>query len=350
MDRSTLLKIAHKLNKIFNFLNKYLYLLTFSSWIFNNITYLLPKAQNIKLFNVLYNIIKIILFISIIFSVGVIAYFTDFNTPFNNTFNMYNDLLEPYIEILKHSYNKLVNYFNNILDNIKDFVFKNNTNVSSMNIENEIKSGIKSGIKEALADVIDELETESNIKSDYLMKNLIIVSSVLFTAYLLLYLPSDATVDINQYNSLNQFFINIKLSVINIFSNPTTGGSTPPAAGDAGGSAAGANISPPLTASPPTAEASTYFRSPASDSSSILTVTPASHTPVIDNASNISPLLAEQVPSISKYIEQETQTQINGFVVGKMFETIDVLQDSLNQELLDKLQHNATTRVTKIWQ
>ena len=90
-----------------------------------------------------------------------------------------------------------------------------------------------------------------------------------------------------------------------------------------------------------------------SDSSSILTVTPntpiVEHVSVIDNASNISPLPAV-VPSLSNYIEQETQTQINGFVVSKMIETMDVLQDSLNQELLDKLQHNATTRVTKIWQ
>jgi hypothetical protein len=230
-----------------------------------------------------------------------------------------------------------------------------------VNIENEIKSGIKSGIKEALADVIDELETESNIKSDYLIKNFIIVSSVLFTAYLFIYLPSDInSVDINQYNSLNQFFINIKLSVINIFTSPTTPG-TPPASG--GG---GANISPPISPPLNIGEMSTYFGSPASVTESIPTVTPntpcvaAVSTSVIDtthagagvinNASNISPLLAEQVPSISKYIEQETQTQINGFVVSKMIETIDVLHDSLNQELLDKLEHNANTRVTKIWQ
>jgi hypothetical protein len=90
---------------------------------------------------------------------------------------------------------------------------------------------------------------------------------------------------------------------------------------------------------------------------------------VINNASNISPLRNNTVPSISNYIEQEvsgaiaspaadilkyvskeTHTQINGFVVSKMIETMDVLQDSLNQELLDKLEHNAKTRVTKIWQ
>ena len=362
MNRSTLLKLAFKLNNIFNFLNKYLYLLTFSSWVLNNITYF----KNKKLFNILYNIIKVILFISIILSVGIIAYFTDFNPALNSLPSMYYDLIEPYIEIIKHSYDKLVNYFNNILDNIKDFVFKNNTNVTSMNIENEIKTGIKSGIKEALEEVIEDLEEESKIKSDNLIKQFIIASSVIFTLYLFLYLPgSDVNAqDISQYNSFNQFFINIKITVIDIFNgkpgNPGTPGST--------------NISPPISPISPS-EASSYFKSPASISESIATITP--NTPivstsaidaltqntvgVINNASNnVSPI--NTVPSISNYIEKEvstdilkyvskeTETTINGFGVSKMVETMDVIQDSFNKEILDLLEQNARTKVTEIWQ
>src|SRR5580658_4491880 len=131
MSRSTMLTLMHKLNKIFNFLNKYLYLLTFSSWVLNNITYF----KSNKFFNILYNIIKMILFIGIIFSISIIVYFTDFNPGLNI---LQYDLLEPYIEIIKHSYDKLVNYFNSLLDNFKG---------PQINIENEIKSGIKSGIK-----------------------------------------------------------------------------------------------------------------------------------------------------------------------------------------------------------
>ena len=370
MNRSTLLKLAFKLNKIFNFLNKYLYLLTFSSWVLNNITYF----KNKKLFNILYNIIKVILFISIILSVGIIAYFTDFNPALNSLPSMYYDLIEPYIEIIKHSYDKLVNYFNNILDNIKDFVFKNNTNVTSMNIENEIKTGIKSGIKEALEEVIEDLEEESKIKSDNLIKQFIIASSVIFTLYLFLYLPgSDVNAqDISQYNSFNQFFINIKITVIDIFNgkpgNPGTPGST--------------NISPPISPISPS-EASSYFKSPASISESIATITPntpvAEHVStsaidaltqntvgVINNASNnVSPI--NTVPSISNYIEKEVstdilsclseaihtskevETDISGFVVSRMVETMDVIQEAMDKETLDKLEHNARTRVTKIW-
>jgi hypothetical protein len=220
-----MLKLAHNINKIFNFLNKYIYLLTFSTWVFNNISYL----KNNKIFHILYYIIKIVLFISKIFSVSIIVYLTDFNPALNI---LHYDLLEPYIELIKHSFDKLINYISNILDNIKSLI-KDNT-VSQLNIENEIKSGIKSGIKEALEEVIDDLEIESKMKSDYLIKQFIIASSVLFTAYLFLYLPSDInSVDINQYNSLNQLFINLKISIIDYFSNkPTNPGTpgTPPAA------------------------------------------------------------------------------------------------------------------------
>ena len=336
MSRSTLLKLMHKLNKIFNFLNKYLYLLTFTSWFLNNITYF----KNRKFFNILYNIIKIILFISIILSVGIIAYFTDFNPALNNLPSMYYDLLEPYIEIIKHSYDKLVNYFNSLLDNFKG---------PQINIENEIKSGIKSGIKEALEEVIEDIETESKMKSDYLIKQFIIASSVIFTLYLFIYLPSDInTVDINEYNSLNQLFINLKITIIDIFtSKPTNPGTpgTPP------------SISPPISPS----EASTYFKSPASVTESIATITPNTPvastsaievlkdtTGVINNTStSISPI--NTVPSISNYISKEVETDISGFVVSRMVETLDVIQEAMDKETLDKLEYNARTRVTKIW-
>lgn len=287
------------------------------------------------MFNILYNIIKVILFISIILSVGIIAYFTDFNPALNSLPSMYYDLLEPYIEIIKHSYEKLVNYFSSLLDNFKG-------PADSINIENEIKSGIKSGIKEALEEVIDELEEESKIKSDNLIKQFIIASSVIFTLYLFLYLPgSDVNAeDISQYNSFNQFFINIKITVIDIFSNSS---GKPGAPGTPGST----NISPPISPISP-GEASTYFRSPASVTESIATITP--NTPValpeamhastsaidaltqntagvINNASNnISPIntvaLPEAMhPSISNYIEKEVATDISGFVVSRMVET-----------------------------
>lgn len=358
MSRSTMLKLMHKLNKLFNLINKHFYIITIFTWVFNKIY----NIKSNKLLYVTYNIIKIILFISIIFSVAIIAYFTDLNPALNNLHSMYYDLLEPYIEIIKHSYDKLVNYFNSILDNFKS---------PQLNIENEIKTGIKSGIKEALEEVIEDIETESKMKSDNLIKQFIIASSVLFTLYLFLYLPgSDVNAqDISQYNSFNQFLINLKVTVIDIFSNSS---GKPGAPGTPGST----NISPPISPS----EVSTYFKSPASVTESIATITP--NTPVastssldvltqntagvINNTStSISPI--NTVPSISNYIEKEVatdilsclseaihtskevETDISGFVVSRMVETMDVIQEAMDKETLDKLEHNARTRVTKIW-
>jgi len=46
--------------------------------------------------------------------------FTDFTTPFNNTYSIYYDLLEPYIEILKALWNKLMTYFHDVTGDVKD--------------------------------------------------------------------------------------------------------------------------------------------------------------------------------------------------------------------------------------
>lgn len=310
MDRSTLLKLMHKFNKFIIFINKHFYIFSFTAWLFNNISLL----KNNKLVYSFYNLIKILLFVGIVFSVAVIAYFTDLNTPFNNTFSMYYDLLEPYIEILKHFYNKVIDYFNNIISlSHQSRGIDKDTILNQLNIENEIKSGVKSGIKEALEEVVEDMENESKIKSDYLIKNFIIAGSVLFTVYLFIYLPSDAT-DINQFNSINQLLINLKISVIDIFSSKPSGGSSPGLG----------PISPPSTPISPISPGeastySTYFRSPPSLSESIPTITPntpvaststlvntvASNMPqvegVINNASTISsvsPVISSELPKI----------------------------------------------------
>ena len=304
---------------------------------------------------------------------------------------MYYDLLEPYIEIIKHLYNKVIDYFNNIIANTSH---SNNIDKIS-NIENEIKSGIRSGIKEALEDVIDEMENESKIKSDYLIKNFIVASSVLFAVYLFIYLPSDAT-DINQFNSINQLLINLKLTVIDIFNSK-------PGTGDAGAGAGigGNNISPVInTISPPSpispispAESSTYssyFKSPAAVaqaispiSDSIATITPntpvavpteitsslatANEAGVINNASNISnisPVIntaTDAIPTVSQYLEKEVatnipahvvkyvETTIDGRSVGKMVEIINILNYVLPDDTAELLKNHANKNITKIW-
>jgi hypothetical protein len=343
MDRSSLLKLMHKFNKFIIFINKHFYILSFSAWVFKSISLL----KNNKLIYTFYNLIKILLFVGIVFSVAVIAYFTDLNTPFNNTFSMYYDLLEPYIEIIKQLYNKVIDYFNNIISLTQQsrVGLDKDSILNQLNIENEIKSGIKSGIKEALEEVVEDMENESKIKSDYLIKNFIIVSSVLFTVYFFIYLPSDAT-DINQFNSINQLLINLKISVIDLISGKPGNPGTPGIGGN--------NISPVInTISPPMTPAAVSPISPsistitpntpvASTSSLVNAANPQTLAVVTNNVSNISP--------ISEYVEQSTQTisatakvyqstgtetYVNGITVSKMIETTNILAGTLGEEEAD---------------
>jgi len=119
MNKSTLLKLAHKINKIIINFNKYLYIWSLpqrGAIILNNIS----KFRNNKFVNILYNIIKIFLFISIIFSVSLILAFSDFSTTLNSLPSIYYDLLEPYIEIMKYFYNKFINNINHYIDLISN--------------------------------------------------------------------------------------------------------------------------------------------------------------------------------------------------------------------------------------
>lgn len=155
-------------------------------------------------------------------------YFIDITTPLNNTYSMYYDLLEPYINILKHFYNQIMNYIHNIIDYykdfIKDYIIKDKTSpISNINIQEEIKSGVKSGIKEAIDEAIDDMKYNDKIEHDLFIKKIIIFSSTLLLFYIIFIIPS-TTEDINQYNMLNQSLINIKTIIIDLFSKPSNPG------------------------------------------------------------------------------------------------------------------------------
>jgi hypothetical protein len=69
-----MLKIMHKLNKVFMFFNKYFYILPILSMISN--------IKNNKYFKPINNIIKVLIILNIILGVSILLYFTDFINPF----------------------------------------------------------------------------------------------------------------------------------------------------------------------------------------------------------------------------------------------------------------------------
>lgn len=216
MNRSSILKIAHRLNSIFKYLNKYFYLLPLLS--------LLSSIKNNKYFNTINYIIKIILYINIFIGVGTVIYFIDFTYPINNTFSIYYDFLKPYIDFLNNLWNDLITLYNNLINiSVEESIASKVKD--SLEIKNEIKSGIKEGVKEALDEILDEIQNdiENRAKSSTdLLKQSALIASVLFFGYFLLYLPINP-VDLTQYNWINQSLIEFKITIkdliINLISN-----------------------------------------------------------------------------------------------------------------------------------
>lgn len=97
MNRSTMLKVMHKINKIYITLNKYIYILPLISMFTE-----LSTIRDNKIFKLINKLIKLLILISIVISGFVVLYFTDFTTPLTNTYSLYSDLLEPYYRNYKN--------------------------------------------------------------------------------------------------------------------------------------------------------------------------------------------------------------------------------------------------------
>jgi hypothetical protein len=310
MDRSTMLKLMHKINKIYNLLNKYIYLLPLFSLLSN-----LIDVKDNKFFNLIRILIKLFIIISIVFSVTLILYFTDLSTPINNTYSLYYDLLEPYIEMLKHLWNKLLSYFNNSITStesnsqIKELesVLKDNTSL----IRDQVKAGIKEGITEAL----NEFDVEDKPNT---LKNLALISSGLFFFYVIFVLPGPFITpdNLNQFNWFNQGLIEFKISVkdfiIQLISNSSKPG--------AGSSSSIIPITPVIS------------------EGSLATITP--NTPI----SNIQTLnqYTKEVRDIS------IQTNLNSISVSKLVESVNILADVLPEDSKELIVNHANKTINKI--
>lgn len=155
MNRSQMLRLMFKLNRIAIKYNKYIQLLPLISIMWS----MLSKLVNNNIFQRINKIIKLIIILNIIFCFSLILYFTDFVTPLNLTYSIYNDLLEPYIELIKNIWSQMLNNIKNPIsagpvNNEIGSILKESIN----QIQSEVKSGIKSGISPTLAKHFTDIE------------------------------------------------------------------------------------------------------------------------------------------------------------------------------------------------
>jgi hypothetical protein len=253
MERSQMLKLMYKLNRIFTVLNKYIFILPLISIISKFFT------TDIKFLNTIKTLIKALIIIHIVLGGFVILYFTDFVTPLNTTYSIYSDLLEPYIELLKVFWNKLISYFTNLPDpsSVSKSELESVVKDSTSQMKIEVKSGIKEGVKEIVDELLAEIDNKPNYFY-YLLKQICLYSSLIFFGYFLFVLPSNPE-SLTEYNFINQSLIEFKLTVkdfiIDLFTKPTNPGNpgssvTPVAPG---------SIESPISPNTPSSQLNKYF-------------------------------------------------------------------------------------------
>lgn len=290
------------MKKTWFFLNKHLHLILIISTI---ISY-----TNNKFYKNIVWFIKLFIFANIIFGVGLIVYFSASEHSFYIGFNIYKDLIYNY---LSYYMNQLIDLWNSLTD-LEDSYIKQAINNSSNKIpinqikeelSLSIKDGVKEGINDAINDILDKIHENDNNKIET-YKNIAFISTALMLGYFIFILPgsSISLEDLNQYNWINKSLIEIKINIINYFSNPSNPG-TP------GNN--GINLPTPIidTIISPT---STII------SENLSTITP--NTPIA-STSNLSPTVL---------IDKSTQTIIDGKTVSKMVETVNILSDSIGEE------------------
>lgn len=314
----------YKLNNLIQFLNKYFYILPIIS--------ILSKFFKTNFYNKFKLVLKIIVYLTIITNIFVILYFTDFNSSLYLTFSLYNDLLDPYINFIKTIWNKIKIYFN-------IFFSEDLTNVTNNpNIKNEIKTGIKEALTEVIDDFKkDNLDIESN--TNYL-KPLAIVSSTIFFAYFLFYLPNSITPeDLTQYNffnsSLIEFKINVKDFVLNYFygGNGGNAGNT----GNADNTGNVGNVSDNIRGDSHIISNNTSPNTSPINSPQI--------TPRASSSSSNYPLFNDNFTNVTN---TSVQTELNGFMISKSIKALSIINEILPieaQNNINEIVNNDTKKI-----
>jgi hypothetical protein len=247
------------------------------------------------------------------------------------TYSIYYDLLEPYIEIIKNLWNKIINNFNFLKDSHKDIDSVINDSISQ--VKNEVKLGIKEGIKEALDETLTEIEMSEDLFK--LIKQIALISSGMFFIYFIFILPG-STDTLNQYNWFNQSLIELKIAIKDLLINPVTpsnpGSPNNPTINlDIPKSMVDVGVSPIKTI---------YPNSP-TISEGVSTITP--NSPVTSINSNISP-----IQTVSEYVEASTQTHLQGLQVTRDIVSNETILSQLPPTSKESLKQSVNSIIRTI--
>jgi len=284
INRGLLLNLFLLLKRIFHFLNKHFYLVLIISTI--------TKYTNNSFYKYFTWIIKVFIFLNIIFGVGYIVYFSVLESSFLEGVSSYKELFLNYIDYIVKFWNDLIS-----IDIEESFIKKSsNKDINALKdvLREEVKEGIKDGFKELIDEAMDKMnETDPN----KVYKNIAFAGGILFFIYFITVVPINPE-NLSDYNTFNQILIDFKSNVVNHF----TGGSK----GNNGGNS-GTNTALSLTETP--------------------------NTPITSNTAMSS---------------SSTQTVLDGLTVGRLLESMDIVNNSLNKDEFNKVTDLSVKSITNI--
>lgn len=209
LKNKTLIKLYKSFIKVFKFLNKHLYILSFIS--------IIAKFRKSNAYKAISWLIKIVIGINILIVGGLFLNITDFQTPIDMIYNLYYDILGPYIEYIKSKINILLEFFNNIEDNL----------ITQYKTNNNISAGEAATATQEILTEVDIIEAEDLDLPSPNFKNIVFYAGCIFFAYFIFYIPSNISpTELGEYNFINQSLIETKIVIKDlIFGSSPRGGS-----------------------------------------------------------------------------------------------------------------------------
>ena len=177
--------------KIFKFLNKHLYILSILSF--------LRKSRNSIYYKFISWTIKIVILLNLIISSGLFFSTVDLVTPLNIIYNFYNDLLGPYIEMMRIKYNEL----NNITTNTETKYV--NSNIKNINTSSPTIIDL---------DPVSNIDNDEHLELKFNYKSYLFYAGLGLIIYFIYFIPGGSTppAEIVTYNWFNQALINVKVA------------------------------------------------------------------------------------------------------------------------------------------
>lgn len=329
LKNKTLIK-AYKTGKtIFKWLNRHFYIVSiislFARWRKSNVYYIIKYLM------------KIVLVINIVITSGIFFSVADLITPFYIIESFYKDLFGPYLELIYNYIKELYESIINIGDKTEKKFIKNYLTKDSI---------VNSEVIEPVVESTEETKYS-------ITRTILVGASVALILYFFFVLPPAPPTGgesnyLKEFNIFNKTLLEVKIYFRDLFKNIDLLSNHERDLSNTIAKGKGPDYDPYSPANTPdqiTPKASTSSVKLDDIRTSRTTLDELKNIPTISTESNNNPLTIYNPPSL---VNKAVQTNINGFTVSKMVESINILNDVLDEENANTIRNFANDKVKTI--